>query len=331
MLFFGQKAQKKVFIMKNDVSFSVETLIYQPELTPYLPEVKYNCDYTRYQKLIERIDQIINLSQLDFKFAESYLAALKRAGISGDPNFSFTAKQLKKYTEQSITATRCNILGYLIQEPFRKLSTHIAESGLLQQFCQVSRMGYIHVPSKSKLQRFSDMFPESTVREMTAWLTHFVCVEDNPLSFYAPLTTEDIFLDATCVKSNIHYPVDWLLLRDGMLTLLKAIVVIRKHGIKHRIASIDVLIRVINRLSIKMTHSRRKTDSVKARKKIFRELKKLEKRVRRHGLRYRELLIANWRKTDLTEKQMLQIKLRMDNVLDKLPIAVKHAHRRIIR
>ena len=330
MLFFGQKAQKKVFIMRNDVSFPVGNLIYQPELTPYLPEVKYNRDYARYQRLIERIDQIIKLSQLDFKFAEAYLVALKRAGISENPDFSFTSKQLKKYTEQSITATRCNILGYLIQEPFRKLSTHIAESGLLQQFCQVSRMGYIHVPSKSRLQRFSDLFPEKTVRELTAQLTHFSCSENNHLSFDVPLTTEDIFLDATCVKSNIHYPVDRLLLRDGMVTILKAIVVIRKHGIKHRITSVDDLIKEINRLSIKMTHSRRKADSVRERKKIFRGLKKLEKRVRNHGLRYRELLIANWGKTDLTEKQMLQIKLRMDNVLDKLPVAVKQAHSRII-
>ncbi len=307
-----------------------ENLIYQPELTPYLPEVKYNLDYSKYQKLIERIDRIINLSQLDFKFAESYLETLRNKGLSENPNFKFTAKQMRKYTEYSITAIRCNIIGYLIQEPFRKLSTHIAESGLLQQFCRVSRIGYIQAPSKSKLQPLSDMFTEETVREMTASLTHFASGEDNPLSFQEPLTTEDIFLDATCVKSNIHYPVDWLLLRDGMVTLLKAIVVIRKYGIKHRIRSTDAFIKEINQLSIKMTHSRRKADSLRARKKIFRELKKLEKRVLAHGLRYRDLLITNWRNTDLTEKQMLRIKDRMVNVLDKLPKAVKQAHGRII-
>lgn len=316
--------------MKNDVSFGSENLIYQPELTPYLPEVKYNLDYNKYQKLIKRIDRIINLSQLDFKFAESYLDTLRNKGLSENPEFKFTTKQIRKYTEYSITAVRCNIIGYLIQEPFRKLSTHIAESGLLQQFCQVSRIGYIHAPSKSKLQRFSDMFTEQTVRDMVAWLIHFASEKDNPLSFSELLTLEDIFLDATCVKSNIHYPVDWLLLRDGMVTLLKSIVVIRKHGIKHRISSTDAFIKAINRLSIKMTHSRRKADSVKARKTIFRELKVLEKRVRAHGLRYRNILVANWRNTDLTEKQMLQIKVRMENVLDKLPEAVKLAHSRII-
>ena len=307
-----------------------ENLIYQPELTLYLPEVKYNQDYSKYQQLIERINQIINLSQLDFKFAEAYLASLRKLGLSKNPNFKFTAKQIRKYSEYAIIAMRCNILGYLIQEPYRKLSTHIAESGLLQQFCQVSRIGYIHVPSKSKLQRFTDIFTEDIVREKTAFLTHFASKHNNPLYLDKPLTTEDIFLDATCVKSNIHYPVDWLLLRDGMVTLLKAIVVIRKYGIKHRITSTNDLIKQINRLSIKMTHARRKTDSVKARKKVFRELKKLEKRVRDHGLRYREILIANWMNTDLTEKQMLQIKFRMDNVLDKLPMAVKQANSRII-
>ena len=330
MLFFEQNVQKTVIIMKKDVSFMLENLIYQPELTPYLPEVKYNQDYSKYQQLIKRINQIINLSQLDFKFAESYLGKLRDEALSGNPTFKFTSKQIRKYTEYVITAMRCNILGYLIQEPYRKLSTHIAESALLQQFCQVSCIEYVHVPSKSKLQRFSSMFNENVVREMAAFLTHFVSSEENPLSLSERFTTEDIFLDATCVKSNIHYPVDWLLLRDGMVTLLKAIIVIRKYGIKHRITSIDNLIKQINRLSIKMTHARRKADSVKARKKVFRELKKLEKRVREHGLRYRKILLANWRDTDLTEKQMLQIKGRMDNVLDKLPDTVKQAHSRII-
>ena len=74
--------------------------------------------------------------KLDFKFAEAYLASLRKLGLSENPNFKFTAKQIRKYSEYAIIAMRCNILGYLIQEPYRKLSTHIAESGLLQQFCQ---------------------------------------------------------------------------------------------------------------------------------------------------------------------------------------------------
>src|SRR5258708_2336714 len=30
---------------------------------------------------------------------------------------------------------------------------------------------------------------------------------------------EDYFLDTTCLKANVHFPVDWVLLRDGTRTL----------------------------------------------------------------------------------------------------------------
>jgi hypothetical protein len=46
-------------------------------------------------------------------------------------------------------------------------------------------------------------------------------------------------MDTTCLKANIHHPVDWLLLRDGTRTLIKAIKLIRKHGLKHRMQNPD--------------------------------------------------------------------------------------------
>ena len=44
----------------------------------------------------------------------------------------------------------------------------------------------------------------------------------------------DIYLDSTCLKSDIHSSVDWVLLRDAARTLMKATVIIRKHGLKNR-------------------------------------------------------------------------------------------------
>ena len=41
-------------------------------------------------------------------------------------------------------------------------------------------------------------------------------------------------IDTTCLEANIHFPVDWLLLRDVSITLLKAIKLIRKEGLLNR-------------------------------------------------------------------------------------------------
>ena len=35
-----------------------------------------------------------------------------------------------------------------------------------------------------------------------------------------------------CLKADIHFPVDWVLLRDGVRTLMKATLLIRKAGLR---------------------------------------------------------------------------------------------------
>ena len=43
------------------------------------------------------------------------------------------------------------------------------------------------------------------------------------LQLAQPLDLESAFLDTTCLVANIHYPVDWVLLRDATRTLMKAV------------------------------------------------------------------------------------------------------------
>lgn len=45
---------------------------------------------------------------------------------------------------------------------------------------------------------------------------------------------DDVCFDSICLKAPIHYPVDWVLLRDATGTLMKATVLIRRSGLRHR-------------------------------------------------------------------------------------------------
>src|SRR2546425_5594390 len=90
-----------------------------------------------------------------------------------------------------------------------------------------------------------------------------------------PLDLESAFVDTTCVEANIHYPVDWVLLRDGTRTLMKSVRLIRGQGLKHRMEEPEVFLRKMNRLCIEMTHARAKADSQRQRKKILRKMDKL--------------------------------------------------------
>ena len=155
---------------------------------------------------------------------------------------------------------------------------------------------------------------------------------DNALEsgLHQPIDYKNIFMDSTCIKSNIHFPVDWVLLRDAARSLLLAIKTIRAKGLKNRMIEPHLLMKQMNRLCIAMTHVRRKASSKKQRKDILRKMKKLSSCIAKHGKRYRQLLNNEWQKTDWTYKQTQQVIGRIDLILGQLPAAIKQAHERII-
>jgi transposase, IS5 family len=150
------------------------------------------------------------------------------------------------------------------------------------------------------------------------------------LNLAQPLNLDAYFLDTTCVAANIHYPVDWVLLRDGTRTMMKAVRLIRQEGLMHRMEPPESFITRINRLCLEMTHARTKPDSNKQRKRVFRKIDRLVGTVRAHAKRYRDLLDAEWEQTKWTRPQAEQVLRRMDQVLDLLPKAREQARQRIL-
>ena len=111
---------------------------------------------------------------------------------------------------------------------------------------------------------------------------------------------------------------------------MKAVVLIRKYGLKHRMQPPAEFIKQMNRLCIEMTHARTRSESKKTRKKILRLMKRLMRKIRKHAANHRGVLLERWNETELTEKQVAQIVKRLDGVLEKLPAAIRQAHERII-
>lgn len=125
--------------------------------------------------------------------------------------------------------------------------------------------------------------------------------------------------------------IDWVLLRDAARTLVKATVLVRKHGLKHRMpqGSLDFL-SDMNILCMKMSDKNHAADGRKHRKKVLREMKNLGKRIAAHSRAHVEILKTRREETDLTEPQAQLIIKRIKHVLGRLSAAVKQAHERII-
>lgn len=297
-------------------------------LQPALPTIVGNVDYRSYREQLHNLDQLLSQSGL-----ESQLVAGALDQWQAQAQEPPSAKAQLRYQTQCHLALRCNLARVLLQEDYRGFAARLADSPVLQRFCQIDQMDRVQVPSKSSLQRYASWWPEEQVRQVVHQVLVLGLQEPAQIGLAAPLDLEAYFVDTTCVKANIHYPVDWVLLRDGTRTLMKSVRLIRNQGLKHRMEEPEEFLRRVNGLCIQMAHAPDKADKTKRkkdRKKILRKLDRVVGTVRQHARRYRQLLDENWAQTEWTRPQTEQVLQRMDNILDQLPKARAQARQRIL-
>jgi len=295
------------------------------ELRPQLPTIVGNVDYLTLRQRLEQIEALLRASGLEQEFVRRALAGWRATATRAG-----TALEQLKFQQRSRRALRCTLLRTLLQEDYRGFSCQLAGNPLYQWFCLVDALDQVRVPSKSELQRFAHWLPAQPMREVMDGLLKGAVEQPRKLGLREALDVEEYFLDSTCLKANIHFPTDWVLLRDGVRTLMKATLLIRKAGLRGRMVPPEEFLRRMNRLSIAMTQQTRRAGRKKGRKRVLRQMKKLVRVVRAHARRHRELLDQQWEQTAWTRAQAEQILRRLDGVLELLPRAQKQAHERII-
>jgi len=296
-------------------------------LAPALAEVVGNADYLNEETLLKRIDELLRGSGLEREHIRQAVEELERA--AGRP---LGEKQQEHIIKHAIQALRCTVLRLLTGESHRGMAKLIAGMPLYQWFCQLQRFPVVRPPAKSTLQRYEQSVTPAQIKRLNALLVGKASGIEarRELRLNAPLDLDGFFMDTTCVEPNIHFPVDWVLLRDGTRTLIKAMLLIRRHGLKHRMPAPELFLRCINRQCIAMAQTVRRPEARKKRKAILREMKRVAKLVRKHAGRYRQALGARRAETDLTENEAGQILKRLDSVIVQLPEAMRQAHERII-
>lgn len=294
-------------------------------LPQVLPTIEGNVDYRQLRDQLLRIDSLLLSSGLETRLMQKdlarWLGQRKKVG----------AKAQQHHQRHCWRALRCNLARLLLQEDYRGFAARLADSPLLQYFCGVSELPCITVPSKSTLERYDKWWPQADIRQVVQELLGVGADAPQKLVLPEAVDLESAFLDTTCLSANIHYPVDWILLRDATRTLMKAVQLIRDQGLKHRMEPPQSFLTRINRLCIQMTHASRQNDPQRRRKKTLRQMDHLVGTVRNHARRYRELLAQHWHKTDWTQAQAQQVLRRMDGVLKQLPQARKQARQRIVQ
>ena len=215
-----------------------------------------------------------------------------------------STKQRNRCAEFALYALRVEVLRQMLRAPsFEAFSVTLASSDLLTDFCGCHTIAGIRWTSKSSLHRASTFFTDEQLHELNGLLVEYLGSGPSSaqLGLERPEDCSVCLVDSTCLQANIHFPVDWLLLRDVSITLLKAIKLIRKEGLLNRMEDLpEELGKSMNRLCTEMTHSRRKAGAKKARKNILRKMKRLLKRIGEHARKHLKLLDQNYGRTGVS-------------------------------
>lgn len=301
-----------------------QTVAIQSWLRPALTPVGANKDYRLFREQLEAVDALLRQSHLE-SMALDFAAEGWAEG---------SARQQRARGEFALKALRVETLRMLLGNPsFRVFSRTVAASDLLADFCGVRRLDGIRGISKSTLERASKFFRPDQVRWMQQVLTEMGGEADRAaeLGLAAPMQTDVCLVDTTCLEANIHFPVDWVLLRDVASTLLKATKLIRTAGLRERMPQEPAAFATaMNRLCLEMTHTRRKPDARKARKRVLRQFKPLLRTIASHARRHRDRLAGEYAHTTYSEAQARRIVERIDRMLALVPQVIKQAHERII-
>jgi len=303
---------------------SATIIPFELSLPQLLPTIEGNVDYRELRDQLLRIHELLLQSGLETQLLEADL----QRWLSRRKRVSGKAQQNRQL--HSRRALRCNIGRLLLHEDYREFAAHLADSPLLQFFCGLSEVDRVKVPAKSTLERYDKWWTEAEIRQLVQQLLSLGAADPRRLGLAQPLDLESAFLDTTCVAANIHYPVDWVLLRDATRTLMKAVRLIRDRGLKHRMEEPETFMSRLNKLCMQMTHAWNKSDSGRQRKRTLREMDRVVGTVRNHARRYRDLLEQQWEQTDWSRAQTDQVLRRMDQILKQLPQARRQARQRIL-
>lgn len=297
---------------------------FQPEFRPALPRVYGPKDYRDYRDGLIEMDRVLTESGAEDAFVRRHLG--KDVESLGERKRAFRIKVVRK-------ALRHVILLSLSNLSMREFAARLADSRLFQWFTGSEQLDGVRPFSKSTVERFEKMFDAGEVERLIHEINRLAMDREAAPALLLreePLDIEALFADTTCVEANIHFPVDWVLLRDVVRTLMKAVSLIRDQGLVNRMSPPRQFMKQMNQLCIEMTHAGRRKDSKKVRKTVLRRMKKLSRVVSLHAQRHHDLLLEKREQTGWSEAQAAQVLGRIRNILEQLPAAIHQAHERLI-
>ena len=308
---------------------------FQLEIREPMPVIKGNKDYRDMEDMLHRIDELLAQTGVEHE----YVVLQLHQHVVDEPDHGQLQATVDRQIRHARRSLRCTVVRMLLQESYRCLAKHLAESALLRWFCLYDQLGDVRPPSKSTLKRMEEDSPTDLLRVLNRILCQASSRTDpetgrSAIDVAEPIDLSTIWMDTTCAQLDIHFPTDWRQVCDGIRSIMTTITTIRRHGLLHRMPDPKQLQSAVNRLSIAMSQASRKGrggDKRRERKRTLRSLKRLARKALGHAQRYATLLRQRREaSTDLSPAQARRLIGRLNHMIELLPVVVTQAHERII-
>ncbi len=292
----------------------------QHELIPEFPPVVGNKDFALRRARLERVNELLLASGLEREFVAS---------------FPQKQRNTSKRVSRLVLALRCTILRMLFGLPYRRMAADLASNHLFQRFCGLIRLDSIRIPSATRLEAYEKLVSAEFLIRLSSHLNRVaggLTVSDGDDAFLErPLSLGVEYVDATALKARVHYPIDWLLLRDATRTLVLAIQQVRKRDIVNRMPKKPMAyLSAMNKLCIQMTHARRTKEAKRTRKSTLRKMKALLRTVEGHARGHLAKLHKHGASKGLKASTIAMLDRKLVAILDQVEPIIRQAHERII-
>ena len=242
--------------------------------------------------------------------------------------------QLEKIQKNARFILYAMVLRKYLRLSLREFHVMLAASPLYQEFCTLNKWTEVQIPSYQQIGLLENSLDPEFIRKLFNLLGNNVIFNKNKtkeIGFKQEFTLNNLYSDSTCIKANIHYPVDYVLFRDMIRTAMLKVEKMRKEGLKVRMpCEPSEFLSGINALCIEMTMSYRQKDSKKKRKATFRRMKRYLKVALGHVKSHLDKFKLEWQNFGFSLLQATLIINALEDILSKHKEVVKIAHTRII-
>ena len=285
-----------------------------------------NQDYIDLLADLEFLQFVIKKCNFEVSIFDHYVKKQKDIGFKVD------AKKIIRLQEKAFLAIRVGLLHKHLGGSLDDFCRAIALSPLFQKFLGINILFGAQIPSRTTINELENSMPKDFLdKANTAFMS--LLLDDGAskeLGFHQKFDLSNLYYDATCVKANAHYPVDYVFFKDWLRTTMLKLSAIRLKGIKIKMnIAPEKYESLINAQCMAMSGVHGKKGAKTKRKIIFREMRDLMLNGMSHAKSHFIAFQAVCEKNGASAKD-LQLLSDLNAMIEFAPKVIDLAKRRII-